>query len=205
MKRGCKALIFCALTAGFVWCGSLLADRQILNEELIRLHVVADSDSREDQDRKLLVRDAVLESLKRDMAGLTDVQAARDYIQENLPKIRQVAVRALESVGCYDPVRVQLCKEAFDTRQYDTFSLPAGVYEALRITIGAGEGRNWWCVAFPSLCLPATSEGFAEAAAGAGFPQTLRDALTGQEEYQLRFRLLDLLGQWENSRLLKAQ
>ena len=90
-----------------------------------------------------------------------------------------------------------LDKEVFDTRYYDTFTLPAGVYEALRITIGEGEGKNWWCVGFPTLCLPATSEGFEDVAAGAGFPDTLTAALEGERGYRVRFILLDLLGKWQ--------
>ena len=88
-----------------------------------------------------------------------------------------------------------LQKEVFDTRVYDTFTLPAGVYEALRITIGSGEGKNWWCVVFPTLCVPATSEGFEDVAAGAGFPESLTKSLEG--EYEIRFYLLDLLGKLE--------
>ena len=79
----------------------------------------------------------------------------------------------------------------------DTFTLPAGIYEALRITIGEGEGHNWWCVAFPSLCLSATSEEFADKAAGAGFPDSLTGALDGEEKYEVRFFLLDALGELE--------
>ena len=93
---------------------------------------------------------------------------------------------------------VSLCKEAFDTRYYETFTLPAGVYEALRITIGEGNGKNWWCVVFPSLCVPATSSGFEDAAVGAGFSDTLSGAVTGEEDYEVRFYLLDTLGRLEN-------
>ena len=93
---------------------------------------------------------------------------------------------------------VTLGKEVFDTRYYDTFTLPAGVYEALRITIGEGQGKNWWCVVFPTLCVPATSDGFEDVAAGAGFPDALTSALEGESGYELRFFLLDLLGKWQS-------
>ena len=93
---------------------------------------------------------------------------------------------------------VTFCKENFGTRLYDTFRLPAGIYEALRITIGEGEGQNWWCVAFPTLCVPATSEGFEGVAAGAGFPDRLNEALKDQESYSIRFFLLDCMGRVEN-------
>ena len=130
--------------------------------------------------------------------GIGDVEQARAYLQANLPKIQAIANQALEAAGCDCEAVVTLCREAFDTRYYDTFTLPAGVYEALRITIGAGEGQNWWCVAFPTLCLSATSEGFEAEAAGAGFPDSLTGALAGEPEYEVRFFLLDALGKLEN-------
>lgn len=198
MKKGMKRIGICLLAVLAVWGGTLLADRKRLNEELIRLHVVANSDSREDQDIKLLVRDAVTNSLRRDLESMKDVEQAKQYLTENLPKIQAIANGALEQAGFSGEAVVSLCHEAFDTRYYDTFTLPAGVYEALRITIGKGEGHNWWCVVFPTLCVPATTEGFADTAAGAGFPDSLTGALTGQEEYEVRFYILDALGRVEN-------
>lgn len=198
MKKAMKRIGICLMAALAVWGGTLLADRQRLNEELIRLHVVANSDSREDQEVKLRVRDAVIESLEADLKSLGDVEQAKAYLQENLPKIQAVANQTLKKAGYSGDAVVSLCKEAFDTREYDTFSLPAGIYEALRIVIGEGEGHNWWCVVFPTLCVPATTEGFADTAAGAGFPDSLTGALTGEEEYQVRFYLLDALGRMEN-------
>lgn len=154
--------------------------------------------AREDQSIKLQVRDAVLNSLQNDLNKIADVNEARAYLQAKLPQIQ--AVRQQRSGmrrGCDCEAVVTLCKEAFDTRYYDTFTLPAGIYEALRITIGEGEGHNWWCVAFPSLCLSATSEEFADKAAGAGFPDSLTGALDGEEKYEVRFFLLDALGELE--------
>ena len=193
-----KRIFLCLFLAAAVWCGTLLADRQLLNDELIRFHVVADSDDPEDQQVKLLVRDAVVESLSEDLIRLADVEQAKAYLQENLPKIQQIANQTLAAAGVEEEAVVSLCREAFQTRVYDTFTLPAGVYESLRIVIGEGEGHNWWCVVFPTLCLPATSEGFAETAQTAGFPDSLCGALTGEEEYTLRFYALDALGELEN-------
>ena len=181
-----------------VWCGTLIADRQRLREELIRLHVVANSDSEEDQSLKLRVRDAVVESLQQGMADMTDTEQAKAYLQENLPKIENLANQVLAQAGCSDTAQVSLMLEEFNTRIYDTFTLPAGIYESLRIIIGEGEGRNWWCVVFPSLCIPATSEGFEDTAAGAGFPESLTGALEGEAGYEVRFFLLDALGSLEN-------
>ncbi len=193
MGKLCKRVSLCFALAAFVWAGTLIADRQRLNEELIRLHVVANSDSEADQSLKLRVRDAVTESLQDDLSKLGDVEEAKAYLRESLPKIQAVANEALAAAGCDDRAVVTLCKEVFDTRHYDTFSLPAGIYESLRIVIGNGQGHNWWCVVFPSLCLPAASDGFEAEAASAGFPDPLTGALQG-EEYQLRFFMLDVLG-----------
>lgn len=180
-----------------MWCGTVIADRERLNEELIRLHVVANSDTAEDQNLKLLVRDAVITSLRQALADVQDTQQAKEYLEENIPKLQELANKTLDAAGSTQRAVVTLCREEFPTRQYDTFSLPAGVYEALRITIGEGEGKNWWCVVFPSLCLPQTSQGFTDTAAGAGFPEALSGALSGEEPYQIRFYLLDKLGELE--------
>ena len=198
MKKMIGRCTICLLVAVMFWCGTLLSDRQRLREEMIRLHVVANSDSREDQQVKLLVRDAVTDSLSRDLAGAADVQQAVQYIQEKLPYIRSVAEETLASLGYEMPVTVSLCREAFDARAYDTFTLPAGVYQALRIVIGEGAGQNWWCVVFPQFCIPISGEGFEDVAAGAGFPEPLNDALAGKPGYELRFGILDALGRLEN-------
>lgn len=198
MKKMIKRVSICLTIAVLIWCGSVVADRKTLNEELIRLHVVANSDSEEDQAIKLQVRDAVVESLQSAMEDMADIGEARAYLEENLPKIQAVANQVLTSAGVNADAVVTLAKEAFDTRYYDTFTLPAGVYESLRITIGEGEGHNWWCVVFPSLCMPATTSGFEDVAAGAGFDDALTATLEGQEGYEIRFFLLDKLGELEN-------
>lgn len=193
-----KRVGICLLLAALVWTGTVIADREKLRSELIRLHVVAASDSEEDQTLKLRVRDAVIESLQTELENLADAEQAKVYLQENLPKIERVANQVLREAGCEDVATVTLMVEEFATRIYDTFTLPAGLYESLRITIGEGEGHNWWCVVFPSLCLPATSEGFEETASCAGFPDSLTGALEGEDGYEVRFFLLDAMGKLEN-------
>ena len=171
----CLSIVVC------LWFFSIWSDKGHLRENLIRFHVVANSDSEWDQNVKLQVRDAVVESLQKEMASLGDMNAAKAYLLENLPKIKRIANDTLRSVGFEGDAVVTLCKETFEQREYDTFSLPAGVYESLRIVIGNGEGHNWWCVVFPSLCLPATTKGFTDVAVGSGFSETLSDTLSGDE------------------------
>ena len=196
MRKCLNRMGICLLVAAVVWMVMLVADRQKLREELIRFHVVAASDSQEDQTVKLQVRDAVIEALQQEMQNLTDVEQAKAYLAENLPKIESIANDVLKQAGFTDTATARLCVEEFATRVYDTFTLPAGLYESLRIIIGDGEGQNWWCVVFPSLCLPATTEGFEEVACGAGFSDSLTDTLEG--EHEIRFFFLDVLGSVEN-------
>ena len=198
MKLLAKMIGTCILLAVIVWFGSVLSDRQQLSEDLIRLHVVAESDSEADQQTKLRVRDVVTAYLQANMDTGMDTEQAKQWLQDHLPQISDVANTALAVYNPNVSAVVSLNKEAFPTRTYDTFTLPAGVYESLRVTVGEGEGKNWWCVVFPSLCLPATTDGFEAAAAGAGFSDSLTGALTEEEPYQIRFFVLDCLGWLEN-------
>lgn len=198
MMKMAKRILFCMVLLCAAWFAGVLADRETLNHDIIRMHVVANSDSVEDQALKLQVRDAVLQGLESDLKQLQDVQAARAYLQENLEKIERIANQVLHAAGYEGDAAAVLKKEAFSTRYYDTFALPAGVYESLLITIGEGGGKNWWCVVFPSLCLPAASENFETVAVGSGFSDSLSKTLEGERGYELRFFLLDALGSMEN-------
>ncbi len=198
MRKLMKFLCTCMILASLVWLGTVIADRQNLSNNLIRLHVVANSDSAEDQRVKLAVRDIVAHNLQTLMRDINNVEDAKDFLQTHIADLEELANRALKDAGSKDTAKITLEKEAFSTREYDTFSLPAGVYESLRITIGEGQGENWWCVVFPSLCLPAAGKDFKDAAAGAGFPDSLTGALEKDEGYEVRFFVLDCLGWLEN-------
>jgi len=196
MRKLLKFASFLLILYLVFWCGSVISDRKALNDNLIRLHVVANSDSDEDQELKLQVRDAVIDKLQSTMESFPTMEEAKQYLQENLTELEEFVNQVIKELGSTDTAEVTVDREAFNTREYDTFTLPAGYYEALRITIGEGEGKNWWCVIFPSLCVGETAEDFADTAVGAGFSNTLTETL--QEEPQIRFFLLDWLGQVEN-------
>lgn len=196
MKKILKLVVFLVVLVCIVDAAGLIADRQTLKNNLVRLHVVAQSNSEEDQRVKLEVRDAVLKALEKPMAEITDISKAKDYIQTHLPAIEQAANDTLKALGVQQRAVVTFLKEKFPVREYDSFTLPSGVYESLRITIGDGEGRNWWCVVFPKLCVSAAS--VEDTAAGAGFSEPLTDAITQKQGYRIRFLLLDILGKIEN-------
>lgn len=177
----------------------LLRDSKALEENLVRLHVVANSDSQEDQDLKLQVRDAIVAQLNGVMEELDSAQEAKEFLAEHLGELEDTANRVLQQAGSHLKAQVSLALEEFPTRVYDTFQLPAGLYEALRVTIGEGAGHNWWCVVFPTLCVPASSEGFQETAEASGLSSQLAGTLTREEgEYEIRFQFLDWLGQVKN-------
>ena len=186
------------VVAAVMYIGSVVKDRQTLNEEIIRLHVVADSNSEADQAVKLKVRDAVITTLEEAMADSESKDEAQGRLQEQLDELEDVANSVLKAEGVGERAIVSLMEEEFPTRVYDTFTLPAGVYDSLRITIGSGEGKNWWCVVFPSLCVPAASEGVTDMAVSAGFSDSLSQSLTGNDAYEVRFFLLDCMGWVEN-------
>lgn len=167
---------------------SLLLQKQ-LAQKTVRLHVVANSDSPEDQEQKLLVRDAVLRRVNELTKDCKNAQQAKKVMGENLEEIALAAAAV-----CPEGIEVSLREESFETRYYDTFTLPAGDYPALRVCIGEAKGKNWWCVVFPSLCAPATWDSVEEAALTGGFSQQEAELIGGGEkEYQLRFKTLEWL------------
>ena len=178
--------------------GAVAKDHRYLTDHVIRLHVVANSDSQQDQWLKLQVRDGITKWLAEYADAEMSAEQAAVWIQNQLPQLRQVAQNCAAAAGWTGDVAVSFTREAFPTREYETFSLPAGVYQALRVNIGQAQGKNWWCVVFPSLCLPATTEDFQDTAVGAGFSEELSDTLTGEKPYEIRFFLLDWWGRLEN-------
>lgn len=173
--------------------GFIVARQQKLADKMVRLHVVAASDQEIDQEIKLLVRDVVLQETEKLLEGETDAKAA---LGSGLEQIEAAANECLRAMGCRETATVTLKKELFPTREYETFTLPAGTYTALRVTIGSGQGHNWWCVVFPSLCLSATAEDFQQSATMAGMTKAEVKWITGEEPgCRLSFKSLELLGQ----------
>lgn len=180
------AVLLCAVLAA-----NLLQTEEMLEQvehSVIRLHILADSDSTADQTQKLLVRDALLKQADTWIPAGADWSEGCAALQAHLPQIRETAEQALREAGCNDPVTVSFGEADFPARQYSRFTLPAGRYQALRVVIGSGAGQNWWCVMFPALCLPAAC-GEADAAEEPDMP-----ALTAEpESYEIRLKCVDML------------
>lgn len=182
------------LTAG-VW---LDASHAALAGDVLRLHVLANSDSADDQALKLAVRDRVLAEAGSRLAGISSREEAERVLAASLEPLARAGAAAVAEAGYAYPVTVCLEDTWFPTKEYDGFALPAGEYRALRVLIGEGEGRNWWCVVFPPLCLGAVTEP-AEAAMEV-LPEGERALIVGESEgYVLKFKLLELWNEWRRT------
>lgn len=185
--RRVLALFVACLVCTALWAE---ATQVRLASQVIRLHVLANSDSEEDQALKLGVRDRVLETTSALLAGETEPQAAAILLDQHLDDIAQTAAQEISAQGHDDRVEVRLEQTWFPTRQYQGISLPAGNYLALRVLIGAAEGHNWWCVVFPNLCLPAVSERALEASTLT--PGQISLLQEEETSYVFRFKALEL-------------
>ena len=161
VKQSIALLCALLLTAGAVMAVSTFGEFQkncdSLSEKVVRLHVLANSDSEADQQLKLKVRDAILQESDRLFQQSDSKEAAMAQMATHLSDVEQVAERTLRKNGCDLPVTAALKKVEFNTRTYGNITLPAGEYDALQVEIGAAKGKNWWCVLFPSLCVPSST------------------------------------------------
>lgn len=128
-----------------------------INKNVLRLHILANSDDEKDQKLKLKVRDNILKNFSFNSFD-NNIEKSKQKIRRELPKIEKIAKETIEQEGfCYN-VKANLENTYFSTREYEGFAMPAGFYDALKIEIGKAKGNNWWCVMVPSLCIPAANK-----------------------------------------------
>ncbi len=188
--------LICAVLLG----ASALAHDAALADKLVRLHVLAASDSAEDQALKLKVRDEILLVTEPLLSGCEDAGGAQEAIRRRLPDIEARGQAVVDAEGSGYRVHAELTETDFPSRDYGTFALPAGRYTALRVVIGPGQGQNWWCVVFPPLCAAAASEDVSRSAYSAGMDeQDVGLMVGGSEGYVLRFKLLEWYGALKKS------
>ena len=204
MKKStiCVLSLLFALAVTVAWTAADAHETQEdLAGKLIRLHVIANSDSEADQTLKLAVRDAVLARAETYLNTCTSVEEAEMLLRADLPQLEREAAAVTAAAGYDYAVQATLSWEDYPTREYDTFTLPTGRYLSLRLTLGAGEGHNWWCVVFPPLCMAATTEDFSGSAASAGLTEEEVALVTQESEgYVVRFKVIEwvenLLADW---------
>lgn len=191
------------LTLVFVFALCLVAlnflpvhGEEAIYNSVIRLHVIAASDSDSDQALKLKVRDAVLSGLSTLSEGCSSKSEAEEKLASQLDEIRAVALETLAAEDCDCQVSVSLGKEKYPKKSYDGVCFPAGEYTSLRIVIGEGEGKNWWCVLFPQLCLAGAKNAEAAFVEVGLTPEQYRVITeTDEPKYKLRFKIIDIIGE----------
>lgn len=169
-------------------------------ENVVRLHVLANSDSVEDQELKLKVRDAVLEKTQKLFSDCSSKTEAQNVLEESLELIEQTALNAIAENGYDYTVSVLLGEEKYPTRNYESCCFPSGSYLSLRIMIGEARGQNWWCVLFPPLCLNAASEGQAFTQVGLTGEQYNIITQTEKPKYKVRFKILEAIDKGLNGK-----
>lgn len=167
-------------------------------DTVVRLHVLANSDSEDDQALKLKVRDAVLTVTSPLIEGCRDRQTAEEILDGARPEIIAAAEAVIREEGYDYPVTIAFCEEKYPEKNYGDFTFPAGTYLSMRVLIGEGGGQNWWCVLFPPLCLSAATKSKTEtedAFTSVGLTKEQYGVITETEKttYRVRFRLLELI------------
>ena len=169
-----------------------------VRESVLRMHVIANSDSDEDQALKLKVRDAVLERGSELFDGTMTADEARERIEPKKDELVEAAREVIVSEGFDYPVTVEVVDEYFATRCYGDLTMPAGKYTAIKVVIGEGEGKNWWCVMFPPLCLPA-AEGENSTDIDAFLDGGEVKVVRSSEKYEPRFKIVELIEKFRSN------
>lgn len=175
------------------------AELDELRESVLRLHILADSDSDYDQFLKLCVRDALIDRSGEIFGNACSKEEAETAAEENLWMIEQIAEETLSEHGCSDNVTAEVTDMLFDERVYGDITMPAGEYTALRVEIGEARGHNWWCVMYPPLCIPAACEETMdddESAAEEFFDDEQQDIIYNPGKYRVRFAIWDKVKSW---------
>ena len=192
MKRVEIAIAVGLIAAILVCFTGFAKTSEEISQDVLRLHILANSDSAEDQALKLAVRDRLRADVPELFAEAKDRDSAAAAAQERLDEIRAIVTDEIARQGYDYTCDAQIVDMYFNTREYDDFAMPAGNYRALRVTIGAAEGKNWWCVMFPPLCLPSAAEA-----------PTVEESFSAQEaelmqapepQYEVKFKTLEV---WE--------
>lgn len=188
-----------ACIAMFIFLGFMPVHGEAeIYDNVIRLHVLANSDNEDDQALKLKVRDAVLEEVSVLCFDVSDTEEAKEKINNEIPRIEAVIKDYINELGYDYDVSIDFDEEIYATREYEDFSFPAGKYLSMQVKIGSAEGKNWWCVLFPPMCLSSAVESKADAEAtlmNIGLSGDQYKIITESEnaKYNVRFKILETI------------
>lgn len=186
-----KVLLSAFLVTALFTMFPFAASSQQLSAQVMRLHVLANSNSPEDQQMKLKVRDAVLKEAAKWYEGAASLEEANCAVCTHLQSIEKAAENLLREEGVREEVSVCVGDRYFSTRSYENLRLPAGKYRTLEVRLGEGKGRNWWCIVFPALCLPGAEVREEEENVLSEIPQAQRKEFQSSEGYEVKFKLLE--------------
>ncbi len=190
MKTLISSIAITVLIA-FVLLALPVSGEEMIYEDVVRLHVLPSGDDADAQNVKILVRDAILTEYGTLLSGTADADEAKTLLEERLPEIETFVASFLSERGVDTSVSVTLGEEEFETRAYGDITLPRGSYTALTVTLGGGEGQNWWCVLYPALCTEAALGGTVTLEGGE--LSASEERLVTRSGYMLRFRTLEIL------------
>lgn len=187
--------IECSILIALIICGVLNINGfsqqcDNIREKMLRMHVIANSDTQEDQALKLKVRDAVLSAGKEIFDGSITATDAQEKITPHIDYLESVALKTIKNEGYKYSVKITVEEEYFKTRTYDnSITLPAGYYTAVKVIIGEGAGQNWWCVMFPPMCLPSA---VAECEISDVLTDDETEIVTETEKYKFKFKIIEI-------------
>ncbi len=191
LKRNSKLIIFfsvfLAMITAFTYFVPFFKKSFDISNDVLRLHIIANSDLSVDQNVKLKVRDAVLTAMSDKFLNSKSLDDTLNIANKNKEYIKTVANNELEKYGVEYGVNVEVKKEYFNTRSYNDVTLPAGCYNSVVITLGNGVGKNWWCVMYPAICLPQVSD--------TELDKVLDDdemSVISNSKYDVRFKIVEV-------------
>lgn len=187
-RRVALSLLIALIASIVVGAYTCSQDCEGIRDSVFRLHVIANSDSDDDQRLKLAVRDEILSLSENIFSQVHNRDEAEQTARTFLPELENAATRVINNCGYDYPVRAEVSNEFFNTRFYEHVALPAGEYDALRIIIGDGAGKNWWCVMFPQMCLPAAEE---TDELERVLTESEMQMVTDYQDYEIRFKLVE--------------
>ena len=183
-------------------CTYFAGAAQSVREDVVRLHILANSDSEKDQNIKLKVRDALLEKNTLILSDGVNQDNAVEYFELSKDELLETARDVLRENGFDYDVKVYLEKEYFETREYGELIFPAGEYTALKVVLGEGKGRNWWCVMFPPLCVPAADDIEVKNNTEDYLTESGNEIVNGGKKYIMKFKLLEMYEELKNKIIL---
>lgn len=184
--------IFVPLFLVFVFMFSYIAPfietSENISDQVFRLHILANSDSAEDQQLKLKVRDEILKKGETVFASSNSLEETIELCKNNIALFQQTAEQCLKNNGSDYEVKVYVDKEYFNTREYDEITLPSGIYNTLKIEIGQGKGHNWWCVMFPAICLSSVTDD----ELNKYLSEDEQKLVNSDSKYEVRFKIVEI-------------